>query len=69
MDACLLSNDGRARFREPGEKVEVRSMDIGEIERQIQIEPIVRPVPEALPMPIEEPVPAPAPAPEGAPVP
>jgi hypothetical protein len=38
-------------------------MDIGEIERLIEIEPVVPPIPEAFPMPIEEPVvPAPAPA-------
>jgi hypothetical protein len=44
-------------------------MDIGEMERLIEIEPDDPPVPEAFPMPIEEPVPAPAPSRAGARVP
>ena len=39
-------------------------MDIGEIERVIEIEPVTQPVPEVLPMPSprEEPILEPAPA-------
>jgi hypothetical protein len=41
-------------------------MDIGEMERLIEIEPVGPPGPEAFPMPIEEPAPAPAPSRAGA---
>jgi hypothetical protein len=41
---------------------EVSSMDIGEIERVIEVEPLDVPVPEVLPTPITEPVPEQVPA-------
>jgi hypothetical protein len=37
-------------------------MDIGEIERVIEVEPIAPPVPQVLPVPLEEPVDEPVPA-------
>ena len=36
-------------------------MDIGDVERLLEIEPLDPPVPETLSMPIEEPVPEPTP--------
>jgi hypothetical protein len=40
-------------------------MDIGEIKRVIEVEPLVPPVPEVLPPPVEEPVKEPAPTGSG----
>ncbi len=59
---------GSKMLDRPGGKGEVRSMDIGEIERVIEIEPAVLPLPEILPMPShdEEPIPQSEPARNGA---